>query len=147
MGDIARNGGSIELAAGAERIGLATMLADLIRQNLEQEPRKRADFQRLSTSVFIDVIDANVSITLAFAGGALMVHAGSYGQPRIRIATTASVLLGLCMLKVVNGIPRPLHPDSRALVRHMLSGDVKITGIPRNPLQMLHFARLMSVNG
>ncbi len=147
MSNDAEHGKNIELAAGAENIGVATMLADLIRQNLEQKPRKHADFQRLATTVFIDVTDAQVSITLAFGGGVLTVHPGIFGQPRIRITTSAGVLLALCMLKVVNGIPRPLHPDSRALVGHMLSGAVKISGIPRNPVQMFRFARLMSVNG
>jgi len=137
----------IQLAAGAEEVGLANMLADLIRQNLEQNPRKWSDFQRLATSVFIQVIDAEVSITLAFAGGSLLVHPGSHGEPRIRISTTAELLLGLCMLRVVNGVLRPFHLDSRALIGNMLRGAVKISGIPRNLLQMFRFARLMSVNG
>jgi hypothetical protein len=138
---------TIRLAVGAEDIGLASMLADLIRQNLEQNPRKLADFQRLAVSVFIDVIDAEVSITLAFAEGALVVHAGSHGEPGISIATSADLLLALCMLRVVKGIPRPFHRDSRALIGNMIRGAVKISGIARNPVQMVRFARLMSVNG
>ena len=137
----------IELAPGAENVALAGMLADLIRQNLQQHPEKWKDFSKLSTNVFIDVIDAEVSITLAFASGALIVYSGSHGVSNIRVATTADLLLALCMLRVVNGVPRPFHPDSRALIKNMLRGAVKISGIPRNPLQMFRFARLMSVNG
>ncbi len=137
----------IELATGAEKIGIATMLADLIRQNLEQNPRKWVDFRKLATSVFIDVIDAEVSITLVFADGALVVHAGIHGEPRIRIATSADILLALCMLKVVNGIPRPLHRDSRGLIGNMLRREVRISGISRSPVQLVRFARLLSVNG
>jgi hypothetical protein len=146
---VARAGmkGHIELASGAEEVALAGLLADLIRQNLEQNPRKWNDFQRLATSVFITVTDAEVSITMAFAAGALVVHAGLHGEPRIRISTTADLLLELCMLRVVNGVLRPFHPDSRSLVEKMLKGAVKISGIPRNPVQMFRFARLMSVNG
>ena len=137
----------IRLAAGAEEVALAGLLADLIAQNLEQNPGKWKDFQRLATSVHIMVIDAEISITLAFSGGALMVHPGSHGEPRIRISTRAELLLALCMLRVVNGVLRPFHPDSRALIGNMLRGAVRISGIPRNPLQMFRFARLMSVNG
>ena len=137
----------IVLAEGAEDVGIATMLADLIRQNLEQNPRKWNDFRKLATGVFIDVLDAEVSVTLAFSAGALIVHAGLYGEPLIRITTSADVLLGLCMLRVVNGIPRLFHRHSRALIGNMLRGEVRISGIVRNPLQMIHFARLMSVNG
>jgi hypothetical protein len=105
------------------------------------------DFQKLTTSFFIDVVDAEVSITLAFSGGALIVHGGCFGEPQIRITTTSDILLALCMLKVVNGMPRPLHPDSRSLIGHMLKGRVKISGILQSPVQMIRFARLMSVNG
>ena len=34
----------IELAPGAAENGLVTMLADLLRQNLEDQPHKQADF-------------------------------------------------------------------------------------------------------
>jgi hypothetical protein len=137
----------IALAEGAENVGIASMLAQLIRQNLEQVPRKWTDFQKLNTSVFIDVPDAEVSVTLVFTDGALMVHAGMHGEPRIRITTSADVLLGLCMLKVVNGVPRPLHRHSRALIGNMLRGKARIAGILSSPVQLIRFARLLSVNG
>jgi len=41
----------IELAPGAENNAFATMLADLLRQNLESKPHKRADFDALRGSV------------------------------------------------------------------------------------------------
>ena len=38
----------IELAPGAENNGFATMLADLVRQNLEAKPHKVADFDAIA---------------------------------------------------------------------------------------------------
>ena len=38
---------AIELAPGAEDNGLASMLADLVRQNLEAKPHKVPDFEAL----------------------------------------------------------------------------------------------------
>lgn len=139
--------GPITLAEGAAEVGLATMLADLIAANLEKDPRKWNDFRRLASRFIIDVVDAEVSITLAFSSGALTVHGGAHGEPDVRIATTAELLLALCMLRVVNGVPRPLHRDSRPVIASILRGAVKIGGLGRRPLQLLRFTRLVSVNG
>ena len=137
----------IRLGEGAEDIAFAGMLADLIRQNLAQDPRKSVDFKKLSTTVFIRVTDADVSVSLCFARGSLVVYRGAQGKPGISVATTADLVLALCMLRVVNGMPRIFHRDSRALVRNILRGAVRISGLGRHPIQMLRFSRLMSVNG
>ena len=59
----------VDLAPGAEENGLATMLADLVRQNLQAKPHKRADFNALDGTVAIVADDADVSLTLRFARG------------------------------------------------------------------------------
>ncbi len=135
----------IRLAEGAERVGLAVMIADLIRQTVEQNPRKRAVFDRLRTSVFIDAHDAEVSVTLVFEGGGLVVHGGNYGAPRIRIRTDADSVLALCMVKMMGGVPHPLHHHNRELLRRILNGEIRIEGISGSVLQLLRFTRLVSV--
>ena len=42
---------TIELAPGAENNAFATMLADLVRQNLESKPHKKKDFDALAGTV------------------------------------------------------------------------------------------------
>ncbi len=135
----------IVLAPGAHEVGLAVMLADLIRQSIEQNPRKRIDFDRLSTVVHLHVRDAEVTVTLSFRDGVLTLHGGAHGAPKIRIAADAEAVLALCMVKLVRGVPHPLHHHNRRLLRMIVTGEIRIRGIPRNPLQLLRFTRLVSV--
>ena len=56
----------VALAPGAEENGLAIMLGDLVRQNLEAKPQKMADFDALDGRVSIVADDADVALTLVF---------------------------------------------------------------------------------
>jgi hypothetical protein len=138
---------SITLAPDARDVGLATMLADLIGQSVEQNPAKRRDFDRLDTVIHLHVRDAGVTVSLAFAGGSLTIHGGGHGEPRIRISADAEAVLALCMIKIVAGIPHPLHHHNRKLLRMIATREIHVEGIPRSPLQLLRFARLVSVRG
>lgn len=135
----------IVLAPDAQDVGLAAMLADLIRQSVEQNPRKRVDFERLHTVVHLHVRDAEVTVTLVFADGTLTLHGGAHGASKIRIAADAEAVLALCMVKLVRGVPHPLHHHNRRLIRMIARGEIHIEGIPRSPLQLLRFTRLVSV--
>ena len=66
----------IKLAPGAEEIGLAVMLEQLLSQNLEQNPHKTKDFEKLNISVGLDVTDAGISLTMEFSGGHLTIYPG-----------------------------------------------------------------------
>lgn len=143
--DATRTAAPIALAEGAERVGLATMLADLIRQNLAQHPRKWIDFNRLSTVVAIEVRDAEVGVSLEFSMGSLVIHAGVHKGAKIRISADAESVLALCMVKIVTGVPHPLDPHNRRLLKRVLDGEILIVGAPRSTLQLIRFTRLMSV--
>ena len=136
----------IALAAGVENAGLAGMLADLIRQNLEQNPRKRSDFDRLRAVVRISVRDAGVSVTLVFGGGSLVVHGGAFGDPGIRILADAEAVLALCTVRLLFGLPHPFHRGNRAILRRILKGEIRIRLMPGSLSQLLRFMRLMSVS-
>ena len=51
---------NITLAAGAEANGLAVMLADLLRQNLESKPHKMRDLKAITGRIAILAEDAEV---------------------------------------------------------------------------------------
>ncbi len=138
---------SVSLAEGAGEVGLAVMLADLIRQNLEHSPRKWRDFARLDSLISLEARDAEVTITLAFGRGRLLVHGGVHGAPEIRISADSEALLGLAAVKIVAGLPFLFGPKGRGLRRGLLSGEVKISGMLRRPVLLIRFTRLMSVNG
>jgi hypothetical protein len=136
----------ISLAPGTEDSGLAAMFAELIQFNLEQHPHKWRDFNKLDTSVSIEAHDAEVTITLAFTRGALVVHAGVYGSPKLRISAESVTVLELAMVKIVRGIPNLLDPGGRRLLAKFFSGGVKIAGMLTQLVPLVRLTRLMSVN-
>jgi len=139
--------GRVRLAENAQEVGLAAMIVDLIRANLEQNPGKWADLVRLDGPVSLDAVDAGVSVTLAFQGGTLIVHEGIRGSPYIRISASAEALLGLAAVKIRAGLPFLFGRDGRGLRRRLFTGQVRIAGAFRRPIQLIRFTRLMSVNG
>jgi len=137
----------VRLAEGAEEVGLAVMLAELIQQNLEQSPRKWADFTRLHSLISLEAVDADVAVTLAFDLNSLVVHRGIRGTPDIRISASAEGLLGLAAVRIVAGLPSLFGHEAKGLRSGLLTGQVKIAGALRRPAQLVRFTRLMSVNG
>ena len=122
------------------------MLADLIRSNLAQNPHTWRDFNRLDTLVSIEARDAEVTITLEFNRGALMVHAGVYGSPKLRISAESITVLELAMVKIVRGFPNLLDPAGRRLLGKLFSGGVRIGGMITHLVALVRLTRLMSVN-
>jgi len=146
---------AIQLAPGAEDNGLATMLADLVRQNLEAKPHKGADFDALRGSVSIVADDAEVALTLRFDGGRLTIHDGIVGIPDVTIRGTSDTILALSNMPLTTPLALPL-PDPRdkeqvALVKGvfaaMKAGQFKIYGMAFHLPLLMHLTRLMSVNG
>ena len=136
----------ISLAPGTEEAGLAIMLADLIRFNLLQDPRKWNDFNKLNRLIVIEARDAAVTVTLEFTRGALIVHGGLFDSPRIRISADSKTVLELARLSIVRGLPNLFDSIGRDLLKKTLSGAVRITGALGNLIALVRVTRLMSVN-
>ncbi|HEX3772011.1 MAG TPA: hypothetical protein VHV30_14145 [Polyangiaceae bacterium] len=92
----------IELAPGAEDNGLAVMLGDLVRQNLEAKPHKMADFKGLTGRVAIVAEDAEVALTLVFERDPakwdrtiLTIHDGIAGIPDVTIRGPSEAIIAL----------------------------------------------------
>jgi hypothetical protein len=121
------------------------MLATLVRQNLEQCPGKWADFERLDGCVLIEARDAEVMVTLEFARGALIVHAGNHGAPGVRISADSGTVLGLAALRIHGGIPSLRDRATWRLLAKLFTGAAKITGALRNLGTLLRVTRLFSI--
>lgn len=142
----------IELAPGAEDNGLASMLAGLIRQNLEDKPQKRRDFDRLRATVAIIADDAGVSLTLRFDHGRLVVHDGVVGIPDLTIRASGDDIMNLSLVEL---LPAPFVgalPDLRGKVlrevgRAFVKRRVKIYGALTNVPTLVALTRVVSVNG
>jgi hypothetical protein len=146
---------SIELAPRAEDNGLASMLADLVRQNLEAKPHKQCDFRALVGSVSIVADDADVALTLRFDHGRLTIHDGIVGMPDVTIRGGSDTIMALSNMPLVTrlGLPLPDPRDkegvavARSIVLAMLHGTFHIYGMLFHLPMLMRLTRVMSVNG
>ncbi len=90
--------GNVELGPGADQ-GFASMMAELVRQNLQDDASKRDDFQRLKGRVCMVVEDAEVTITLAFGGGNLRVDVGTVGTPDLTLRATSEWITQMSLME------------------------------------------------
>jgi hypothetical protein len=126
--------------------GLALMLADLLRANLERDP-SRARLVRGST-VQLHAVDAGVMVTVRLRPGRIAVADGSPRPPaRLRIRADAQDLLALASAPLALGLPNPFDRRGRAMLGAVASGRVRISGLVRHPVALSRFARLLSVAG
>lgn len=145
----------IELAPGAEDNGFATMLADLVRQNLDSKPHKCGDFDALAGAVAIVADDADVALTLRFERGHLTIHDGIVGIPDLTIRGSSDTILALSNMPLMTrfGLPIP-HPRDKEAVRvvrgvmdAMRSGAFHIYGAAFHVPLLMRLTRVMSING
>jgi hypothetical protein len=148
----------VGLAPGAEENGLAIMLGDLVRQNLEAKPRKLADFDALDGRVSIVADDADVALTLVFerrAAGSLTIHDGIVGIPDVTIRGPSEAILALSNMPLATpfGLPLPTPGDPEAmrtvrdLMRSMREGKLHFYGMLLHLPLVMKLTRVMSVNG
>ena len=143
----------IELAPGAEANAFATMLADLVRQNLESKPHKRKDFDALQGNVALVADDADVALTLEFASGTLRLHDGIRGVPDVTVRGSADAIMALSNVPLVRpfGLPIPTDRSSYDVMRDMMratrTGALRIHGMFGNFGLLSRLTRVMSVNG
>jgi hypothetical protein len=146
---------TISLAPGAEDNGLASMLADLLRQNLEAKPHKVADFDALAGTVAIVAEDADVCLTLCFERGRLTIHDGIVGIPDVAIRATSDMIMAMSNMPLTTplGLPLPDPRDkeqvalSRSVMTAMGAGELRMYGALLHPGLVMRLTRVMSVNG
>lgn len=144
----------IELAPGAESNAFATMLAELVRQNLETKPHKRKDFDRLDGTIALVADDADVALTLEFRPGeGLTLHDGIQGVPDVAVRGTSDAIMALSNVPLTRPFALPLPTDRpslevlRAMVSAMRSGGLRVHGMLGNFGLLSRLTRVMSVNG
>ena len=146
---------TVELAPGAENNGFASMLADLVRQNLEARPHKKRDFDALRVSIAIVAEDAGVALTLAFDRGRLLVHDGIHNVPDVTIRGNSDIIMAMSNIPLTKpfGLPLPSPRDReaiatlRSIFAAMRDGSFKTYGMPFHLTDLLRLTRVMSVNG
>lgn len=147
------NSGSIELAPGADANAFATMLADLVRQNLESKPHKRKDFDRLDGTVALIADDADVALTLEFRRGHLTLHDGIKGIPDVAVRGSADSIMAMSNVPLTRLLALPIPTDRssldvlRGMVRASVTGELKVHGMVGHLGLLSRLTRVMSVNG
>ncbi len=145
----------IALAPGASENGLAVMLSELVRQNLETNPHKMPDFEALSGVVAIVAEDAEVSLTLCFDRGDLRIHDGVLGVPDVVIYGTSDTIMALSNMPLTRrgGLPIPRRDDKegqelvRSVFRALLRRQFRIEGMLFHLPLLMRLTKVMSVNG
>lgn len=146
---------AIDLAPGADENGLATMLAELVRQNLEAKPHKKKDFDALNGAVSIVADDADVALTMRFTGGTCRIHDGIVGIPDVTIRGPSDAIMALSNMPSVGPlglpIPSPRDPESVRTMKTLLTAlrarKFHIYGLVFHVPLVLRLGRVMSVNG
>jgi len=136
----------ILLDEGAKEGGLAEIVFDLIRQNLEQKPQKRSSFQALHSNVVMVVRDIDITITLAFKRGELTIYNGIVGRADLKIILDHDAILDLSLVHIFMCLPNYLDKIGRDILKKLLLGNLKIEGMLKHPLQLIHLTKIFSVN-
>lgn len=131
--------------ADAEPNGLALLLGELVRANLERHPERRALLS--PAAVGFDVHDAGVAATLLLDPAAIRVANGLAADPlHVLVRAEAAALLELSGVPLRLGFPDPATAAGRSLLWRLLSGDIAVRGALRNAGALRRVTRLLTVS-
>ena len=136
----------IILDEGAKDVGLAEMLFNLLRQNLEQKPEKVSSFKALDSNVVMVARDIDITLTLAFKRGELKIYDGVVGKPDLKIIADHDAILELSLINIRMGLPNYFDRTGRDILKKLLLGSIKIEGMLKHLLQLTHLTKIFSVN-
>jgi hypothetical protein len=124
--------------------GLTELLAGLLERNLEREPG-RARLLR-AAAIVVAATDAGVAARVELRPSTVTLGDARDREPAdLRIRATSSDLLAIANAPLALGLPSVLHADGRAVLRMVVTGRVRISGMLRHPVLLSRFARLLSV--
>ena len=135
----------ITLLKEASEIGLAVMLSDLIRQNLEQNPEKIKNFNSLDAKVVIETQDIQVTVGLEFKGERLTISEGFSVKPDLHIIAGSSTILDLCLLKIKFGLPYFFDGAGFKVLKKLLTRELIIKGLFCHFFTLVKLTQLFSV--
>jgi len=136
----------IILDEGAKDVGLAEMLYNLLRQNLEQKPQKVSSFEALDSNVVMVARDIDITITLSFKRGKLKIYDGVVGNADLKIIADHDAILDLSLINIFLGLPNYFDKVGRSILKKLFLGSLRIEGLLKHPLQLTHLTKVFSVN-
>lgn len=131
----------------AQANGLAVLLSDLIKKNIENAPWKEGDARAIRGDISIYANDADMSITLSFRGNELVILDGTSPKSSIKIEADSASLIDMSRIKLVVRIPWFFDSDGMKIVRYLLTRKVKIIMDPLKALDLARLLRIFSIYG
>jgi hypothetical protein len=128
---------------GPEPSGLASMVADLIEQNLARDPARRTLLR--PTVAVLDAPDADVTVFLRIGRDEVRVGDGDVPDAHVRIRSDSGRLLDLTTAPLRFGLPDLLTAEGRAIVKDLLLRRIRIRGLLRHTLRLARLTKLLSV--
>lgn len=144
----------VDLAPGTEENDLATMFADIVRENLRASPRAQKSFGAMRATVHFVAVDTTQSVTMRFDHGRVTIHEGTIGIPAITFCGDREALVGLSRVPLSRwlGLPLPsvLRPRSfaalRALYAKLASRELTIYGFFSHARLATRVLRILSAH-
>ena len=128
---------------GPEQGGFASLVADLLEQNLARDPARR---RLLRWSVIVlEAADADVLVHLRTRPDGVRVGDGDVPDAHLRIAADAERLLDLTTVPLRFGLPDAVKPAGRAVLEDLLARRLRIRGLVRHPLRLAGLTQLLTV--
>ena len=126
-----------------EPSGLASLVADLIEQNLERAPERHGLLR--PSVVVLDAVDAEVTVFLRIEPHDVRVGDGDVPDAHLRIRGDAERLLGLTAVPLRFGYPDVFRPEGRAVVGHLLRRRIRVGGLLLHPIRVARLNELLNV--
>jgi hypothetical protein len=130
----------------AEPSGLAQLVAGLVEAAVAADPRRARLLETTRGAAQLDVPDAGVTVGLKFVPGTLTVTSAAVPGADVRLVTDAATLLELSTVPLRLGLPDPLTAPGRAIVRQLVSGGIRVRGLPFGLPMLRTVTRLLSVS-
>jgi len=129
----------------AGEIPFSYILADLLESNVKQKPSKMRTFNNLCSVIAIEVTDIEAAVYLIFSGGKVTIEKGIEEKPHIIIRADSEKVMGLNFINIKWGLPYYFDKAGRTVIKHLLSGQIKIKGMLFHPIILTRLTKVMSV--
>jgi hypothetical protein len=124
--------------------GLASMLGDLIAQNLARDPGRIALLVPATSA--IEAEDVGIVVTIELSPSVISLVEGTSSASTVRIRASSADLLALVSAPLRFGLPDVMRPEGRSVVAKLVRGQVSVRGLLRHPRQVARLTMLLSVS-
>lgn len=137
----------IILSQDAEENGLALILGDLIRQNIESNPALAGDLRRVNRIFAVTARDEDSSVQafLKFEGNRLTISGAGREKSDVEITGSYEAILSLSKTALIFGLPNPANVNTAAVLKKIAFGEIRICGLI-HLAPILRLLRLIAVN-